>query len=86
MQYMFYENYQPVVDKTIYDTTVIPMENTLGLPKATSNFLFDNRVIEIDICDFLKNNLRTRSVFFSFQIQRNNYFGNFTYEPESPSL
>ena len=47
---MFYENYQPVVDKTINDP--MAMENTLGLPKAVSNLLFDNRVIEIDTCVF----------------------------------
>lgn len=50
---MFYENYQPVVDKTINDS--MAMENTLGLPKARSIFFFlDNRMIEIDSCVFLK--------------------------------
>lgn len=64
---MFYENYQPVVDKTIYDTTVIPMENTLGLPKATSNFLFDNRVIEIGICVFFLKQLENQECIFFLQ-------------------
>lgn len=82
---MFYENYQPVVDKTINDS--MAMENTLGLPKARSIFFFlDNRMIEIDSCVFLKTIWELGVHFFFFKIQINNYFGKFTCEPESPNL